>query len=159
MLHAILDVIALIAAIGCGLVAGTFFIFSVTIMRAFDQRPAPETVAAMQAINRIILRSAFIPVFIGTAVLALASGLSGLATWESDAGKVRAASAALYLLFSLWTTRQYNVPLNIGLDRADPGRLDEAWRFYSGKWTLWNHVRTLASTVAMAGFAASLALD
>lgn len=159
MLHAVLDILALIAAIGSGLVAGTFFIFSVTIMRAFDSRPAPEAVAAMQAINRIILRSAFIPVFLGTAVLALASGLSGLATWESDAGKLRAFAAGLYVLFSLWTTREYNVPLNNGLDKADPDALDEAWRFYADKWTAWNHVRTIASTVAMAGFAASLALD
>lgn len=159
MLHTVLDILALTAAIGCGLVAGTFFIFSVTIMRALEARPAAEAVAAMQAINRVILRSAFIPVFLGTAILALASGLAGLVHWESDAGKLRAASAALYVVFSLWTTRSYNVPLNVGLDGAEPAKLDEAWRFYVEKWTWWNHVRTIASTLAMAGFAASLALD
>ena len=159
MLYTVLDILALLAAIGSGLVAGTFFIFSVTIMRALDARPVAEAVAAMQAINRIILRSSFIPVFLGTSILALASGLAGLVHWESDAGKLRAAAAALYIVFSLWTTRTYNVPLNNGLDLAEPEGLDEAWRFYADKWTRWNHVRAVASTLAMAGFAASLAVD
>ncbi len=39
------------AAIGSGLMAGLFFVFSVTVMTALGKLPAPAGIAAMQSIN------------------------------------------------------------------------------------------------------------
>jgi uncharacterized membrane protein len=40
-----------VAAIGCGLMAGLFFVFSVCVMRALGRLPAETAIATMQAIN------------------------------------------------------------------------------------------------------------
>jgi uncharacterized membrane protein len=55
--------IALGAALGTGLMAGLFFAFSVSVMRALASRPAAEGIAAMQAISRAILNPVFLVVF------------------------------------------------------------------------------------------------
>lgn len=57
------------AALGSGLIAGLFFVFSVTIMRAFAVILAPAGIAAMQSINRSIVAPTFLSVFFGTALL------------------------------------------------------------------------------------------
>jgi hypothetical protein len=59
------------AVIGAGLNAGLFFIFSVCIMGALARLPAEQGIAAMQAINVVILNPLFLLVFMGTAVLSL----------------------------------------------------------------------------------------
>jgi uncharacterized membrane protein len=59
------------AAIGAGLNAGLFSIFSVCIMAALARLPAEQGIAAMQAINVVILNPWFLLAFMGTAVLSL----------------------------------------------------------------------------------------
>jgi uncharacterized membrane protein len=53
----------------------------------------------------------------------------------------------------------FNVPLNNALAAADPASPEAAslWARYLTDWTLWNHVRTVASTAACALFIAALA--
>jgi uncharacterized membrane protein len=46
-----LDLVTLLCAVGCGLVAGFFFAFSIRVMRALGKLPAAQAVAAMQSIN------------------------------------------------------------------------------------------------------------
>src|SRR5215813_10616005 len=43
----------------------------------------------------------------------------------------------------------FNVPLNNALDGTDPASVAAAsiWAHYLKAWTLWNHVRTISSTV------------
>ncbi|MGB5582763.1 MAG: hypothetical protein WBO93_04065, partial [Gammaproteobacteria bacterium] len=53
------------AALSSGLMAGVYFAFSVFIMKAFDTIDARQSITAMNAINEIILRSLFMPVFFG----------------------------------------------------------------------------------------------
>ena len=65
----------MIAALGSGLIAGTFFVFSVAVMRALGQRPANEGMAAMQAINIVILNPIFLGVFLGTTIVSLLAAL------------------------------------------------------------------------------------
>ena len=51
----------------------------------------------------------------------------------------------------------WNVPLNNRIDRADPAADNEAlWRHYLDRWTLWNHVRTIACLVAAGLFIRAL---
>ena len=59
-----------LAALGSGLMAGLFFIFSVFIMAALGRLPPASGIAAMQSINVIILNGMFLSVFMGTALLA-----------------------------------------------------------------------------------------
>lgn len=148
----VLDLATLAAALGAALIAGTFFAFSSFIMRALAERPPAEGAAAMVAINRVILRSLFMPVFIGSVVLDIA-----LTVWAmiapGPASPWLIAGAAAYVLGTFGVTMWKNVPLNNALDRAP----DEAlWRDYLARWTLWNHVRTAASLAATGLFIAAL---
>jgi uncharacterized membrane protein len=64
-----LHLLILICAIGCGLIAGVFFAFSVSVMIALRRISAPCGIAAMQAINVAIINPLFLGVFLGTASL------------------------------------------------------------------------------------------
>lgn len=144
------------AAIGSALIGGLFFAFSTFVMRALGERPAAEGMAAMVSINRVILRSLFMPVFFGTALLSAGLGVYGLVRW-STASPWLIAGALLYLAFNIVTTMIWNVPLNNRIDRADPATDNEPlWRHYLDRWTFWNHVRTIACLMAAGLFIRAL---
>jgi hypothetical protein len=50
--------LTLAAALGCGLMAGLFFAFSVAVMKALARLPSAEGIDAMQSINVAIYQSA-----------------------------------------------------------------------------------------------------
>jgi uncharacterized membrane protein len=58
----------LLAALGCGLVAGIFFAFSTFVMKALAQLEPKEGIAAMQWINITVINPWFMTVFLGTAI-------------------------------------------------------------------------------------------
>ena len=55
-------------------------------------------------------------------------------------------------------TMLFNVPLNNALQTVDAASADAAttWARYLREWTIWNHVRTVASTAACASFIVAL---
>jgi len=147
----------LIAALGSGLIAGTFFVFSVAVMRALGQRPANEGMAAMQSINIVILNPIFLGVFLGTAIVSLLAALFGV-LWQVPGSGYLLAGAVFYLLGSFLVTMVVNVPLNTALIAADPASDagQKLWKNYLTIWTRWNHVRTLASLGALLFFILAL---
>jgi uncharacterized membrane protein len=152
----LIAVLIILAAVGSALIGGLFFAFSTFIMAALGQRPPAEGMAAMVSINRVILRSLFIPVFFGTALLSLGLGVYAVVRW-SPASCWLIAGAFLYIACNIVTTMIWNVPLNNRLARADPAADNEAlWRHYLDRWTLWNHVRTIACLVAAGLFIRAL---
>jgi hypothetical protein len=76
-------VLVLLAALGSGLMAGLFFVFSVAIMTALARLMPHEGVAAMQHINAVILNPLFALAFFGTAAVCLAVLIMGLALVET----------------------------------------------------------------------------
>jgi uncharacterized membrane protein len=48
----------------------------------------------------------------------------------------------------------FNVPLNDLLADVEPASAEgvRVWQNYVARWTVWNHVRTVASLAAMASF-------
>lgn len=151
-------ILTLLAILGTGLIAGTFFVFSVAIMSAFRRLPANEGMAAMQSINVVIQNPIFLGVFMGTALVSLV--VTGLSLWNrhTPQGYYILAGAALYVVGSFIVTVVFNVPLNNALDAADATSASgqEVWATYLKNWTLWNHVRTITSIAATASFAMSL---
>lgn len=145
----------LCTALGSGLIGGLFFAFSTFIMAALAARPPAEGMAAMASINRVILRSLFMPVFFGTALLALGIGIYALVVW-TPVSLWLLAGVLLYLLGTIGVTMVWNVPLNNRLDGADPAADNEAlWAHYVDRWTKWNHVRTVAPLAASGVFIAA----
>ncbi|MGE0154822.1 MAG: DUF1772 domain-containing protein [Reyranellaceae bacterium] len=152
----LLTLLILLAAIGSGLVAGTFFAFSTFVMPALGDVPGLGGIEAMQRINRVILRSPFIPVFLGTAAIALLLALWGILLLDVARAIVLSAAALLYVVGSVLLTLRRNVPLNTALDAVAAEDAGELWRDYLQRWTQWNHVRTLASVLAMVCFMLAL---
>lgn len=142
------------AALGSGLVAGTFFIFSVAIMPAFGRLSAAEGAKAMQSINIVILNPAFLGVFLGTAVLSVAIIVLGILRAGQTGWTYLTAASAVYLGGSIFVTMFFNVPLNNTLAAATPETTEgqALWQTYLRTWTLWNHVRTIASLSSLALF-------
>ena len=138
------------AALGSGMMAGLFCAFSNFVMRALSRLPPTRAISAMQSINEVIVRPAFLTVFLGTSVAgALAFGLG----WEhlsKDTLAYVAAGGAIYALGSIAVTIAFNVPLNNRLAAVDPESEEGAkvWQVYLTKWTRWNNIRSIATIVS-----------
>jgi uncharacterized membrane protein len=158
MTDLIVDLLLWVCALGCALVAGLYFAFSTFIMTALGRIPAPAGIAAMQAINTVIQRSLFMPLFFGTTLAALAVAALALWRWVEAGSVAMLAGGLVYVLGMFVCTVVFNVPLNNRLDAADPqsAAAGEVWARYLRVWTRWNHVRTLASTLAAGLFVLAL---
>jgi uncharacterized membrane protein len=146
------------SAVGCGLLAGLYFAFSAFIMTALGRIGQAAGIAAMNAINIVIVQSLFLPVFLATTAASAALAVTALFRW-GDGAMAMAAGGVLYVFGMFVVTMIFNVPLNNALAAADPASHEAAslWARYLSDWTLWNHVRTVASTAACALFIAAIA--
>ena len=151
-------IITLLAALGCGLMAGVFFIFSNTVMSALDKLQPPEGIAAMQSINKVILNPLFFLVFIGTAVLCVFLALSLFWNWGHPGYVYMLIGILFYLIGSFLVTVVFNVPMNETLDAVRPDSLETAnlWTRYLSDWTAWNHVRAVACLLGAGSFILAL---
>jgi uncharacterized membrane protein len=146
------------AALGCGVIGGTFFAFSTFVMPALRRLPPHEGIAAMQAINLVVVRSPFLPIFLGTAAAAVLLVGVGLTRWQQPASVWLLAGGGLYLLGTFAVTGLGNVPLNHALaavDAVEPTSR-EVWARYLVDWTRWNHLRSVAALAATAALTIAL---
>jgi uncharacterized membrane protein/quercetin dioxygenase-like cupin family protein len=146
------------AAIGCGLMAGVYFTFSAFAMAALGGIAADRGIAAMQAINRVILKSLFMPLFLGTTALSVALAGVAIVGWRDRGDLAMLVAGVVYFVSMFGVTAAFNVPLNNALDAVGPGGAEGAalWARYLRDWTRWNHVRTAGSTLACGLFIWSL---
>lgn len=148
-------------AIGCGLIAGLYFAFSTFIMTALGRIDQAAGIAAMNAINVIIVRSLFMPLFFATTLACAVLAVLAVLRWDAPGAALMLAGGLIYVIGMFLCTILFNVPLNNALAAVDPGGADAAavWARYLKEWTLWNHLRTVASTVASGLFIAALVAD
>ncbi|NOU96748.1 DUF1772 domain-containing protein [Paenibacillus sp. LMG 31456] len=149
-----LNSLTFFSALGSGLIAGIFFAFSVFVMAALSRLPAAQGIAAMQSINVVILNTVFVVVFIGTALASVILAITSFFRWGEAGATYLLAGSLIYLIGSFMVTLVFNVPLNDALAAVDPNSADGAdlWIRYNVSWTAWNHVRTLATIVALTSF-------
>ncbi|QHO76735.1 hypothetical protein ACH79_33000 [Bradyrhizobium sp. CCBAU 051011] len=159
MLQMLITGLLWFSAIGCGLLAGLYFAFSTFIMTAFDRIGQAAGIAAMNAINAVIVQSLFLPVFLATTATSAALAVMALLRWGEPGAIAMLVGGVLYVLGMFVVTMTFNVPLNNALAAADPASQEAAslWARYLTDWTFWNHVRTVASTAACALFIAAIA--
>jgi uncharacterized membrane protein len=139
--------LTVLAVLGTGLVAGVFCGFSTFVMRGLAALPPAQGVAAMNAINVTAVTSAFMFVFVGSAVLCAVLAVVTFVLWPCDGRVELLLGSALYLFGSFGVTMVANVPRNDALLELDPGTPEAAayWPSYVREWTFWNHVRMVAS--------------
>jgi uncharacterized membrane protein len=147
------EVVLIAATLTMGLMAGVFAIFSNAIMPGLRKTDDRTFIAAFQSIDRAIINPAFMLTFLGPLVL------TALAIFLHLTGEGRAmlpwilAAFGLYLLVFVITIR-VNVPRNNEIKAA--GDVDHLTdlnsvrvRFDEARWVRWNHVRALASILAL----------
>jgi uncharacterized membrane protein len=151
--------LTLLAALGCGLIAGVFFAFSSFVMKSLARLPAGAGIAAMQSINIVVLRSWFMAAFLGTAAVCVLATIYSLFRLQEPGVVYLLVGSALYLVGSFLVTIVFNVPRNEALAKLAPTDSSSAssWSGYVASWTTWNHVRTLAALAAAASFSVALA--
>ncbi len=108
--------------------------------------------------NVVILRSLFLPFFFATSLAALILFVIGVFRLGSSGAVAMLVGGVLYVLGMFVVTMTRNVPLNNALQVAATSSAGsaEVWARYLREWTMWNHVRTVASTAACALFIAAL---
>jgi uncharacterized membrane protein len=149
-----------LSAIGSGLLAGLYFAFSSFIMTAFGRIDQAAGIAAMNEINKVIVPSVFLPVFLGSTLTCLALAILAPFRWDEPGAAIWLAGGVLYVSGMFVVTAVFNVPLNNALAAVQPASSEAAtlWARYLVDWTWWNHVRTIASTMAFALFIAAIAV-
>ncbi|MFC7306553.1 DUF1772 domain-containing protein [Streptomyces monticola] len=152
-------VLALLAALGSGLMAGVFFAFSTSVMKTLAALPHPQGLAAMQKLNVLIINPLFIGVFIGTAGLCAVVAVVTFVLWPDKGTIELLVGCGLYLFGTLGVSVAANIPRNDAMAKLDPEAPESAdqWREYVTEWTAWNHVRGGASLAACASLILALA--
>jgi uncharacterized membrane protein len=155
-----LDALTLATAIGAGLVAGFFFAFSITVMKALGALPPEQGIAGMQSINVVVINPWFFAAFFGVAFLSLVMVGAALFRWSDPRAAYWLIGGLLYIVGTIVVTMVFNVPRNNVLARVAADSADGAryWADYLSTWTAWNHVRTVAPLAAAVMFAMALRL-
>jgi uncharacterized membrane protein len=138
----LLGVVAPVAAVSIGLLAGVYVAFTVAVMPALHRLPAALSAEVMRWINRCIVNPVFGTLFVVAAVSALGTLVLGLL----DGRPVLAIGGALGFAGGHLLTVVRNIPLNTALDRADdPAR---GWQEFERPW---NRAHTARSVLTVAG--------
>jgi uncharacterized membrane protein len=152
----LLFALTLVAALGCGLMAGLFFAFSVSVMKALARLPSAEGIAAMQSINVTIINPVFLTAFFGTAGACILIMIASLLRSPDPGAVYVLIGAALYLVGTFLVALVFNVPKNNALASVAPGEGASLWTDYLSKWTAWNHARAAAALAAAASLSIGL---
>ncbi len=137
-----------------GAIFGFFYAWVCSTMWGLDAADPRVAIAAMQAMNGSVRNAVFFPAFFltpvvlgGTALLCRAHGHRRAAGWFGLA-------AGIYFVGGLVLTMAINVPMNEDLATVVvPSSVEEArviWDDYSGRWQVFNQLRTVASGVSLA---------
>jgi uncharacterized membrane protein len=147
------------SAVGCGVLAGVYFAFSTFVMASLARIAPAAGAAAMNAINVEIVRSLFMPLFLGTTLTGAALAVLAFFRWGEPGAIAMLAGGGIYVLGMFIVTMIFNVPLNNALAAVDPASAQaaELWARYLRDWTFWNHVRSISSTGACVLFVAAIA--
>jgi uncharacterized membrane protein len=147
------------SAVGCGVLAGVYFAFSTFVMASLARIAPAAGAAAMNAINVEIVRSLFMPLFLGTTLTGAALAVLAFFRWGEPGAIAMLAGGGIYVLGMFIVTMIFNVPLNNALATVDPASAQaaELWARYLHDWTFWNHVRSISSIGACVLFVAAIA--
>jgi len=142
------------AVVACGLIAGVFLAFSDFVMKSLFAASPASGIQAMQLINRKVYGSVFMALLIAMLVISVALVPYAVAYMTSPAVAWIICGCVLYVIGVFIVTVAFNVPMNKRLDAMNHESAEAVsyWAVYASAWTLWNHVRTIASAGAAACF-------
>ena len=148
----------LAATVTTGLLAGLFYSYCISVMRALAGTDDRTFIEVMQRINVAIVNPWFLISFLGSIACTAAAVVAHL---KGDRALLVWLIAALVLnLVGFAVTVAANVPLNDRLARLDlGGDLALARAQFETDWVRWNVARTVAHTAAFVVLAWTLVLE
>ncbi len=147
-------IVCTVAVIACGLIAGVFLTFSDFVMKSLSAAGHTSGIEVMQLINRKVYGSLFMVLLIGMLVISVVVSTYAALYMAGSSAVWILAGCALYVIGVFIVTVAFNVPMNQRLDamNSESAEAVSYWSVYASSWTLWNHVRTIASAGAAACF-------
>ena len=153
-------VLTVLGVLGCGLVAGVFCGFSTFVMKGLAALPPAQGVAAMQAINVAALTpGVHARVHRVGGDCAPCSRWSRSCCWPDEGTVELLLGSALYLFGCVRGDDRRERPAQRRRSpRWTPAAPEAAayWPTYVREWTMWNHVRTVASAAASISYVLAL---
>jgi len=134
-----------------GLMAGVYFTFSVFVMRSLATLNPLNGARAMIAINEVIVKTLFLPLFFCSTVLSIVLMTRVFLAEPSNDATVIYIATGIYIVGMFFVTMFGNVPMNNQLrdSAANNQQLTAYWQYYLTAWTRLNHIRFLSCTIAM----------
>ena len=144
----------LLLGLSSALVAGVFQSFSDFIMRGLVLSTAASGIESMQQINRTVLRSAFLAIFLLLVPVTLGFAIYARFMLEGYSQIFIIAAAVAYLITVFLVTVIGNIPMNQRLAsiRYTSEESKSYWLIYGRVWTRWNHIRTICAIVTAVCF-------
>jgi len=136
-----------------GAIFGFFFAWICSTMWGLDNADPRVAISAMQAMNASVRNAVFFPAFFLTPVVLGVTAWRARALGLRDSATLFGLAAVVYLLGGALLTMVLNVPMNEELGQlVVPTSIPDAariWDDYSGRWQVYNVVRTVLSGVAL----------
>lgn len=139
------------SALAYAVIGGVFLAFSDFIMRSFNLVRNQGGIEAMQVLNVEIMRSIFMFLFVGLALVSLIVIVHAAINLDGAPKHVLMLAGGVYLVGVFAVTALGNVPLNNQLAALDPaaGQALTFWKkLYMTRWVGLNSIRTIASLLA-----------
>ena len=156
------QVSAVISITLTGAIFGFFYAWVCSTMWGLDAADPRTAIGAMQAMNASVRNGVFFPAFFLTPVaLGITAVLAGREQRRASA-LLTGSAALLYLVGGILLTRCVNIPMNQQLATqvipTDVASARQIWQDYSGRWQVWNQVRTVVSGLSLALAATAMLL-
>jgi uncharacterized membrane protein len=149
-----------VSAVLCGLMAGLFFAYSVSVVLTLETLSASTYTRVMQSINEEILKAVFGVAFGGAVVVPAIGAVLVIAGghWATVSGQLFLAGALIYLVGTFGVTARVHIPMNDYIATWSAESPPDDWEAVRARWIRWNHVRTAAAVVSFALYVGSTLL-
>ncbi len=145
--------LSILSIVSCGAIFGFFYAWVCSTMWGLDRADPRVAITAMQAMNASVRNALFFPAFFLTPAILATTAVAIRFSGQKVSALWFAAASVVYTIFGLLLTFAVNVPMNEALSVAViPDNVEAAkniWQDYSGRWQIWNQIRTAASGIAL----------
>jgi uncharacterized membrane protein len=145
-----LVVLLVVSAVLCGLMAGFFFAYSVSVVLALESLSGSEYIPVMQEINEKVLNIIFGTVFFGAVVVPIGGTIlivlrEALAT---QYGQLFLIGTIIYVVGTFLVTVRIHIPMNNRIATWSSTSPPDEWTTVRARWRRWNHIRAAAAVIS-----------
>jgi uncharacterized membrane protein len=152
----ILEIVLVLSALLCALVAGFLFAFAFVVMPGIQELNDRNFLTAFQVMDRVIQRNqpCFITVWVGSAAAVASATLLSFWHLVGIDHLLLMSVGAIYLIGVQLPSATVNIPLNNRIQKLDVDSLSKSdvsqeRNRFEGQWNKWNRIRTICAALAL----------